>query len=91
MAHIFADTIFAETGTNYTVGSVSNLFGHIYGTAVDYASFVGVQASISITLPGGGETSFEVPASQLEEVLRETWSGLRNVLVFAGEHNWEEY
>lgn len=91
IAHIFADTIFAETRTNYTVGNVANLFGTIFGTSLDYASFVGVQASLSITLPGGGATGYDVPADQLESVLRETWTGLRNVLLYAGEHNWDEY
>lgn len=91
VGHIFADTIAARNGTNYIVGNVANLFGTIFGTSLDYASFVGVQASMSITLPGGGEYGYDVPASQLAGLLNETWSGVRNVLLFAGEHNWEDY
>lgn len=91
VGHIFADTIYAESGTNYTVGNAANLFGATFGTSIDYASFIGVQASFTVGLSGGGSSGFEVPASQLEKELRATWSGLRNVFLFAGTHNWEEY
>lgn len=91
VGRIFADTILAQTGTNYTLGSAANLFGEHFGTSIDYASFVGVQAAFTIALPGGGSSGFDVPENEIVQVLNETWTGLRNVFLFAGVHNWEEY
>lgn len=91
VGRIFADTILAQTGTNYTLGNAANLFGEHFGTSIDYASFVGVQAAFTIALPGGGSSGFDVSENEIVQVLNETWTGLRNVFLFAGVHNWEEY
>lgn len=88
IGHVFADAIFNATGTNYTVGNAAIVLNPEFGASDDYAASVGVQASFTFELTGGGEYGFDLPVEQLNEVITEAWIGFREVYAFAAAHDW---
>lgn len=88
MGRIFADAVFESTGRNYTVGNAAIALYPAFGASDDYAAFVGVETSFTYELPCGGPNRWDPPASQIFEIVTETWTGLREVLRFAAAHEW---
>lgn len=91
IGRMFADTIYARTGTDYSVLNSAIGLYPAFGSSDDYAAFVGVQASFTFELTGGGRNGFDLPAYLLERALSEFWLGFERVLTYAGEHDWNEY
>ncbi|KAL4703322.1 hypothetical protein ACJJTC_013088 [Scirpophaga incertulas] len=63
----------------YVVGNSVQVIGYAAsGAAEDYAHSVGVPLAYTFELPGlrGGLEGFNLPAQYIEQVCRETWSGI---------------
>uniref|UniRef100_A0A4Y0BPZ4 Peptidase_M14 domain-containing protein n=1 Tax=Anopheles funestus TaxID=62324 RepID=A0A4Y0BPZ4_ANOFN len=66
------------TGTSYTVGSSTNVLYAAAGGSDDYAFAVAdVPISITMELPGGGSAGFNPPPSRIEEIVKESFVGIR--------------
>lgn len=91
IGRMFADSIHAATGTNYTVVNSAIGLYPASGGSDDYAAFVGVQTAFTLELTGGGRYGFDLPAYRLERAMEEFWLGFERMLAYAGEHDWEEY
>lgn len=73
-----AAAIAAVNGTRYTVGSSTNVLYAAAGGSDDYVKAVGgVALSYTIELPGGGNFGFDLPASRILPVVRETFEGVK--------------
>uniref|UniRef100_A0A182WLP9 Peptidase M14 domain-containing protein n=1 Tax=Anopheles minimus TaxID=112268 RepID=A0A182WLP9_9DIPT len=73
-----ARAIHDATGTTYTVGSSTNVLYAAAGGSDDYAFAVAdVPISITMELPGGGSAGFNPPPSRIEEIVKETFVGIR--------------
>lgn len=90
MGHIFADAVRQSTGTNYTVGNSATALYPAYGASDDFAASVGVEASFTYELPCGGPNGFDLPATRINEVAIETWTGFREVLRFVATNEWAD-
>lgn len=88
LGHAYADAIFNATGTNYTVGNAAIELYPAYGGSDDYAYFLGVEASFTIELTGGGRYGFDLPANRLQAAVDETWLGFKNMLQYAASNAW---
>ncbi|KAL9699909.1 hypothetical protein quinque_003350 [Culex quinquefasciatus] len=73
-----AAAIKQATGTRYTVGSSTNVLYAAAGGSDDWA-FAEAEVPISITmeLPGGGNSGFNPPPSAIEKIVKESWVGIR--------------
>ncbi|XP_017840098.1 carboxypeptidase B-like [Drosophila busckii] len=77
VARAGGDAIKAATGTDYTVGSATNVLYIASGISIDYALWAGFNISITMELSGGGLLGFNPPESSIEEYVSETWIGVR--------------
>ncbi|XP_035910107.1 carboxypeptidase B-like [Anopheles stephensi] len=78
VAQAGAQAIRDATGTVYTVGSSTNVLYAAAGGSDDYAFAVaGVPISMTMELPGGGSAGFNPPPSRIEEIVKETFVGIR--------------
>uniref|UniRef100_A0A182SPT0 Peptidase M14 domain-containing protein n=1 Tax=Anopheles maculatus TaxID=74869 RepID=A0A182SPT0_9DIPT len=78
VARAGAKAIRDATGTEYTVGSSTNVLYAAAGGSDDYAFAVAdVPISITMELPGGGSAGFNPPPSRIEEIVKETFVGIR--------------
>lgn len=90
IGRIFADAILESTGRNYTVGNAAIALYPAFGASDDYAASVGVETSYTFELPCGGPNRYDLPASQIYEVVTETWTGFSEILRFAATHEWSD-
>ncbi|KAF2896455.1 hypothetical protein ILUMI_09720 [Ignelater luminosus] len=73
-----AESIKNVSGTNYIVGSSTNILYAAAGGSDDWAKGVaGVELSYTIELPGGGLLGFDLPTWKILGVAKETWEGLK--------------
>ncbi|EDW17767.1 carboxypeptidase B [Drosophila mojavensis] len=77
VARAGGDAIKEATGTDYEVGSSTNVLYIAAGASDDYAFYAGFNISITMELSGGGITGFDPPASKIDEFVTETWIGIR--------------
>uniref|UniRef100_A0A182QMS2 Peptidase M14 domain-containing protein n=1 Tax=Anopheles farauti TaxID=69004 RepID=A0A182QMS2_9DIPT len=78
VAQAGAKAIHDATGTSYTVGSSTNVLYAAAGGSDDYAFAVAdVPISITMELPGGGSAGFNPPPTRIEEIVKETFVGIR--------------
>uniref|UniRef100_A0A182PB01 Peptidase M14 domain-containing protein n=1 Tax=Anopheles epiroticus TaxID=199890 RepID=A0A182PB01_9DIPT len=78
VAKVGARAIQQATGTAYTVGSSTNVLYAAAGGSDDYAFAVAdVPISMTMELPGGGSAGFNPPPSRIEEIVKETFVGIR--------------
>ncbi|XP_058121711.1 carboxypeptidase B1-like [Anopheles ziemanni] len=78
VAQAGASAIRQETGTRYTVGSSTNVLYAAAGGSDDWAFAVAeVPISITMELPGGGSAGFNPPPSRIEEIVKESFVGIR--------------
>ncbi|XP_050091213.1 carboxypeptidase B-like [Anopheles aquasalis] len=78
VARAGADAIHDATGTSYRVGSSTNVLYAAAGGSDDYAFAVAeVPIAITMELPGGGNAGFNPPVSQIEEIVKESFVGIR--------------
>lgn len=73
----FAMSVYAP-GVNYKVGNLKTMFNKtISGTSADWVKSVGeVDLTYNIVLPEGGSAGVNIPASRIDSIVRETWSGI---------------
>lgn len=77
ISQVGAKAIYRATGTNYTVGSSTNVLYAAAGGSDDYMFAVGkVPISITMELPGGGRYGFDPPASDIQRIANETVIGI---------------
>lgn len=70
--------ISAVDGTQYTIGSSTNVLYAAAGGSDDYAKGVaGIALSYTIELPGGGNYGFNPPTTSILPVVTETWEGVK--------------
>ncbi|ETN61645.1 zinc carboxypeptidase [Anopheles darlingi] len=82
VARAGADAIHDATGTSYRVGSSTNVLYAAAGGSDDYAFAVAdVPIAITMELPGGGNSGFNPPASQIEEIVKESFVGIRAMAI----------
>lgn len=68
----------AVNGTRYTVGSSTNVLYAAAGGSDDWVKGVGgVNLSYTIELPGGGNFGFDLPATRIDAVVKETFEGIK--------------
>lgn len=72
-----ADAIYNATGTVYTIGSSTNVLYVAAGASDDYAFNAGFPISFTMELPGAGSTGFDPPVEMIDELVKETWVGIR--------------
>lgn len=77
MARAGGDAIEAATGTEYSVGSSTNVLYIAAGASDDYGFYAGFNVSITMELSGAGSIGFNPPVSRIEEFVTETWIGIR--------------
>lgn len=78
LAQDVGSAIRAVAGTRYTIGSSTNVLYAAAGGSDDWVKGVGgVALSYTIELPGGGSTGFDLPASRILAVVRETFEGVK--------------
>ncbi|XP_058054279.1 carboxypeptidase B1-like [Anopheles bellator] len=78
VAQAGAKAIADATGTHYRVGSSTNVLYAAAGGSDDYAFAVAdVPISITMELPGGGPAGFNPPPSRIEEIVKESFVGIR--------------
>lgn len=71
------NAILQATGTNYTVGSSTNVLYVAAGASDDYAfGFNNIPISITMELPPGG-TGFDPPETSIDSMVKETWIGIK--------------
>ncbi|KAG5677262.1 hypothetical protein PVAND_007033 [Polypedilum vanderplanki] len=77
IAQIGANAIANATGTKYTIGSSTNVLYAAAGGSDDYFFAVdNIPISITMELPGGGFFGFDMPASKIEETVKESSIGI---------------
>lgn len=65
-------------GTNYTIGSSTNVLYAAAGGSDDWMMGVmGVPYTYTVELPGGGKSGFDAPPSVIRNVTEETWEGVK--------------
>ncbi|XP_065360646.1 carboxypeptidase B1 [Calliphora vicina] len=72
-----ADAIYQATGTNYTVGSSTTVLYVAAGASDDYAFNAGFPIAFTMELPGAGSTGFDPPVEMIDELVKETWVGIK--------------
>lgn len=73
-----ANAIFTKFGTEYRVGSSYEILYQLFGGAKDWAKgSLGIDLTYTIELPGGGESGFDLPPDQIENVVTEMWEGVK--------------
>lgn len=78
VARAGARAIEQATGSTYTVGSSTNVLYAAAGGSDDYAYAVAdVPISMTMELPGGGSQGFNPPPTRIEEIVKETFVGVR--------------
>jgi len=71
------DAIAAVAGTEYEIGSSTNVLYSAAGGSDDWVKGVGGTAySYTLELPGGGLAGFDLPPSRIIPVVEETWEGM---------------
>ncbi|XP_011180717.2 carboxypeptidase B [Zeugodacus cucurbitae] len=77
IARAGADAIKNATSTQYTVGSSTNVLYAAAGGSDDYAlAMANIPISMTMELPSAGN-GFDPPQSQIEELVSETWIGIK--------------
>lgn len=77
-AKLAADAIYAINGTQYTIANSIEVLYISSGASKDYAAGPGgIDLSLTIELPGGGNSGFDLPPSRIDAVVTETFVGLR--------------
>ncbi|XP_053953346.1 carboxypeptidase B [Anastrepha ludens] len=77
IAQVGADAIKAATGTDYTVGSSTNVLYAAAGGSDDYAFAVAkIPISITMELPSAGN-GFDPAPAKILELVSETWVGIK--------------
>lgn len=73
----FAMSVYAPS-VHYKVGNLKTMFNKtISGTSADWVKAVGeVDLTYNIVLPEGGSAGVNIPASRINDIVRETWDGI---------------
>lgn len=72
------NVIRAVRGTKYEVGNSATIEYLTAGSSDDWAKGVaGIQLSYTIELPGGGKQGFDLPASEILNVVQEMFEGVK--------------
>lgn len=81
-----ASAIKKSTGTQYTVGSSTNILYAAAGGSDDYAlAKAGIPVSITMELAPGGLNGFNPATSQIKPMVKEAWIGIKAMAVKLGE------
>uniref|UniRef100_A0A182JA42 Peptidase M14 domain-containing protein n=1 Tax=Anopheles atroparvus TaxID=41427 RepID=A0A182JA42_ANOAO len=87
VAQAGAAAIRNATGTRYTVGSSTNVLYAAAGGSDDWAFAVAdVPISITMELPGGGSAGFNPPPSRIEEIVKESFEGIRAMALLVAKN-----
>lgn len=88
LCQIFVETVNRITKFDpYTFGHSATDFYRAHGVSDDFA--VGVadaEMAIVVELPGGGSQGYDFPEDDLEDLLKETFEGLRQFALYVGEN-----
>lgn len=77
ISQIGAEAIRNATGTRYTIGSSTNVLYAAAGGSDDYMFGVfDIPISITMELPGGGSSGFDLPAKSIDKTVKETATGI---------------
>lgn len=77
ISQIGAEAIKNATGTRYTIGSSTNVLYAAAGGSDDYMFGVfDIPISITMELPGGGSSGFDLPAKSIDKTVKETATGI---------------
>ncbi|XP_070498485.1 carboxypeptidase B1-like [Chironomus tepperi] len=86
IAQIGASAIKNATGTTYTVGSSTNVLYAAAGGSDDYMfAIFNVPISITMELPGGGQNGFDMPASKIDDTVKESAIGIFAMIEAVGQ------
>jgi len=78
LAHLADDALASVRGTRYTIGSSTNVLYAAAGGSDDWVKAVGgVELSYTLELPGGGNYGFDLPASDIVIVGKETFEAVK--------------
>uniref|UniRef100_A0A1I8NAQ0 Peptidase M14 domain-containing protein n=1 Tax=Musca domestica TaxID=7370 RepID=A0A1I8NAQ0_MUSDO len=78
VADAAAMAIVRATGSSYTYGNTYQVMYPTSGDSADYAvGEVKIPIAICIEMPAGGFLGFDPPVRQIEQILEETWIGVR--------------
>lgn len=71
------DAMYRATGTNYTVGSSTNVLYAASGSSEDYAYGVaGIPIALTMELPSGGAIGFNPPERGIKSIVSESFIGI---------------
>lgn len=69
--------MYEATGTNYTVGSSTNVLYAASGSSEDYAhGVVGIPIALTMELPAGGFIGFNPPEGSVRSIVTESFVGI---------------
>ncbi|KAJ3629057.1 hypothetical protein MTP99_013480 [Tenebrio molitor] len=78
LAHKVNDVISAINGTEYTIGSSTEVMYPAAGCSDDWAmGGAGIDIVYVFELPGGGKEGFDLPPERILPVCIETWEGIK--------------
>jgi carboxypeptidase O len=84
----FAAAVKAFSGTEYRVGSSAQILYTSNGNSKDYAGAAhSARISYTIELTGGGAAGFDLPATEIYNVVTETFEGVKVLAHFTGTAN----
>lgn len=75
-----ANAIKRATGTKYTIGSSTNVLYKAAGGSDDFMlGVVNIPISITMELPGGGDSGFDPPPKSIQSSVHESFIGIRGM------------
>ncbi|XP_065361896.1 carboxypeptidase B1 [Calliphora vicina] len=70
--------IIMSTNNIYTYGNTYSVMYPTSGDSADYAiGFLNIPIAMAIEMPAGGFSGFDPPVRQIEDIVEETWIGIR--------------
>ncbi|KAJ3660729.1 hypothetical protein Zmor_005165 [Zophobas morio] len=86
LAHKANDAIAAVDGTEYTIGSSTEILYPAAGCSDDWAmGGAGIDMVLTFELPGGGPNGFDLPPERILPVVTETWEGIKVIADYVAQ------
>lgn len=78
--------ISAVNGTKYQIGASTQVLYPAAGCSDDWAmGGAGIDIVLTFELPGGGSQGFDLPASRILPVVKETWEGVKVIADYVAQ------